>query len=63
MFHYRDDTGLEADAILERDDGAWVAVEVKLSHTAAVVDQPDEPLAPAAAQCPRLRSVDVGKIS
>ena len=31
LFHYRDDTGLEADAVIERDDGAWIAVEVKLS--------------------------------
>ena len=39
VFHYRDDTGLEADAILERDDGAWMAVEVKLSPAPAVVDK------------------------
>ena len=28
---YRDNTGLEADAILERTDGTWIAVEIKLS--------------------------------
>jgi uncharacterized protein len=28
--YYRDNTGLEADAIVERDDGRWIAVEVKL---------------------------------
>jgi uncharacterized protein len=28
--YYRDNTGLEADAIIERDDGRWIAVEVKL---------------------------------
>ena len=39
VFHYRDDTGLEADAIVERDDGAWMAVEVKLSPAAGVVDK------------------------
>ena len=39
VFHYRDDTGLEADAIIERDDGAWIAVEVKLNPTGAVVDK------------------------
>ena len=38
VFHYRDDTGLEADAIIERDDGAWIAVEVKLSPAGAVVE-------------------------
>ena len=39
VFHYRDDTGLEADAIVERDDGAWMAVEVKLNPAPAVVDK------------------------
>ena len=39
IFHYRDDTGLEADAIIERDDGTWMAVEVKLSPAKAVVDK------------------------
>lgn len=38
IFHYRDSRGLEADAIVERGDGAWGAVEVKLAsfdHEAA----------------------------
>ena len=39
VFHYRDETGLEADAIVERDDGAWMAVEVKLSPAPDVVDR------------------------
>ena len=39
VFHYRDDTGLEADAIVERDDGAWMAIEVKLSPAPEVVDK------------------------
>ena len=39
VFHYRDDTGLEIDAVIERDDGAWVAVEVKLSPAPEVVDK------------------------
>ena len=38
VFHYRDDTGLEIDAIVERYDGAWIAAEVKLSPAADVVD-------------------------
>jgi len=29
--YYRDDAGLEADAILERADGSWAALEIKLS--------------------------------
>ncbi|MEO8570956.1 MAG: DUF4143 domain-containing protein [Chloroflexota bacterium] len=31
-FHYRENTGLEADAILQRRDGAWAALEVKLGQ-------------------------------
>jgi len=30
VFHYRDNTGLEVDAILERADGNWAAFEIKL---------------------------------
>jgi hypothetical protein len=30
VFHYRDNTGLEADAVIELDDGRWAAFEVKL---------------------------------
>ena len=30
VFHYRDSTDLEADAIVERRDGRWAAFEVKL---------------------------------
>lgn len=30
VFHYRDESGLEADAIIERRDGRWAAFEVKL---------------------------------
>ena len=35
---YRDSVGLEADAIMERNDGAWLAVEVKLSPSPQSVD-------------------------
>ena len=31
--YYRDDFGLEVDAILERNDGAWGAIEIKLSES------------------------------
>ena len=34
VFHYRDSTDLEADAIVERRDGAWAAFEVKLGQGA-----------------------------
>ncbi len=30
VFHYRDKTGLEADAIIHLHDGRWAAIEVKL---------------------------------
>ncbi len=32
--YYRDSNGLEVDAILERPDGTWSAIEIKLSPTA-----------------------------
>ena len=38
VYHYRDNVGLEADAIVERNDGAWLAVEVKLSPSPRSVD-------------------------
>lgn len=28
--YYRDDSGLEADAIIERADGSWAAIEIKV---------------------------------
>ena len=34
--HYRDETGLEADAIVELGDGAWAAFEVKLGGEQAI---------------------------
>ncbi len=38
VFHYRDESGLEADVIIEMPDGKWAAFEVKLGATAAIVD-------------------------
>ena len=38
VYHYRDNVGLEADAIVERNDGAWLAVEAKLSPSPKSVD-------------------------
>lgn len=32
VLHYRENTGLEADAVLQRRDGSWAAIEVKLGH-------------------------------
>lgn len=31
VYHYRDSSGLEADAIIQIPDGSWIAIEVKLS--------------------------------
>ncbi|MCY3631723.1 MAG: DUF4143 domain-containing protein [bacterium] len=39
VFHYRDSGGLEADAIVERADGTWIAVEVKLNTSPSVIDK------------------------
>ena len=36
VYHYRDNTGLEVDAIIEVGDGRWMAVEVKLGGVDAV---------------------------
>ncbi len=32
VYHYRDNTGLEVDAIVQAADGRWAAFEVKLGH-------------------------------
>jgi predicted AAA+ superfamily ATPase len=37
--HYRDSGGLEVDAILTSDTGAWAALEIKLGATAEIVDE------------------------
>jgi predicted AAA+ superfamily ATPase len=34
VFHYRDNTGLQVDAIIEAQDGRWAAFEVKLGQAA-----------------------------
>lgn len=36
VFHYRDSTDLEIDAIVERRDGTWIGVEVKLGGERAI---------------------------
>ncbi len=36
LSHYRDNTGLEVDAIVRRRNGDWIAVEIKLGGRAAV---------------------------
>jgi len=36
VYYYRDSTGYEVDAIIERHDGAWAGVEVKLGGQEAI---------------------------
>lgn len=48
VFHYRDSTDLEADAIIERRDGRWAAFEVKLGP--AAIDRAAESLLRVAAR-------------
>jgi hypothetical protein len=38
VHHYRDEKGLEADAVIELPDGNWAAFEVKLGSSPGVVD-------------------------
>jgi predicted AAA+ superfamily ATPase len=42
VLHYRDNTGLEVDAIVETQDGRWAAFEVKLGQSA--IDEASETL-------------------
>ena len=37
VYHFRDSSGLEIDAIIQRSDGRWLAVEAKLGGDAAMV--------------------------
>ena len=38
VYHYRDNVGLEADAVIERRDGVWIGVQAKLSPGRSAVD-------------------------
>ena len=38
VYHYRDSDDLEVDAIVSCDDGRWLAVEIKLSHSPETID-------------------------
>ena len=42
VFHYRDNTGLEVDAIVEAHDGRWGAFEVKMGQS--TIDEASETL-------------------
>jgi predicted AAA+ superfamily ATPase len=53
VHHYRDHTGLEADAIIELPDGDWAAFEIKLGSNPAIVDRAAEALRRIAAKVAR----------
>ena len=38
LSHYRDNTGLEVDAIVQTAAGAWLPVEVKLGNSESIID-------------------------
>ncbi len=39
VYHYRDNTGLEVDTVIERPDGQWAGIEVKLGGRAVEVGE------------------------
>ena len=53
VYHYRDHTGLEADAIIELPDGDWAAFEIKLGSNPAIVDHAADALRRIAAKVAR----------
>jgi predicted AAA+ superfamily ATPase len=56
VLHYRDNTGLEVDAIVELADGRWAAFEVKLG--AQQIDQAARSLLTFASRVDRTRCGD-----
>ena len=56
VFHYRDNTGLEVDAVVEAADGRWAAFEIKLG--AGSVDAAARSLTKFAARVDRRRCGD-----
>ncbi|MCY3689369.1 MAG: ATP-binding protein [Gammaproteobacteria bacterium] len=38
LSHYRDNTGLEVDAVIQTAAGAWLPVEVKLGNSESIID-------------------------
>ncbi|HEY0118478.1 MAG TPA: DUF4143 domain-containing protein [Cellulomonas sp.] len=55
VYHYRDETGLAADAVVELGDGRWAAFEIKLGG-AAYVDKAAANLAKLAAKVSEQRA-------
>lgn len=61
-FHYRDNTGLEADAIVERADGRWIAVEVKLNTNPRIIDKAAGTLLRLKEKTTRQRAADLAAL-
>ena len=59
VFHYRDSTGLEIDAIVERRSGEWVGIEVKLGGERAL----DEAVANFGKLRTRLTQQQLGRLA
>ena len=53
VYYYRDDSGLEADAVIETLDGRWAAFEFKLS---------EEKVPDSSKQPPALKDTSPGRI-
>ena len=62
VFHFRDNTGLEADAIIERTDGSWIAVEIKLNADPRVIDKAAKALHRLKGKITRPRSSDLAAL-
>ena len=62
VFHYRDNTGLEADAVIERIDGTWIAVEIKLNANSKVVDKAAKSLLRVKDKVTRQRAGDLAAL-
>ena len=38
LYYYRDQNGVECDAVIHLDDGNWAGIEIKLGNTDEVID-------------------------
>ena len=62
VFHYRDSGGLEADAIVERTDGSWIAAEVKLNTSPSVIDKAAKTLLRVKQKTTRQRAANMASL-
>ena len=62
VLHYRDNTGLEADAIIEHADGRWIAAEVKLNTNPGTIDKAARTLLRLKAKTTRQRAANLAAL-